>query len=241
MKYSAQFRLTSMDIAPNGSVRPGALLRYFQEAINLQMHDNPPSTEDLFDNGLAFILSRTTMKLYIPFEVYDTVKVVTWANTSKGATFVRSAQLFRNDELAADIITTWALVDFNTHRLVRVKDAVLGIGTLDELPDIPLPEKVRFPENSEMSPVGEKEVVYGDIDRNNHMNNTRYVDMICDFLPDVENKKVKGFTINYLTESRLGEKLDIYHTSNGDTDYFYAAKEDGTHSVDIEMMLENIK
>ena len=241
MKYSAEFRLTSMDIAPNGSVRPGALLRYFQEAINLQMHDNPPSTEDLFDNGQAFILSRTTMHLYIPFRVYDTVKVVTWANTSKGATFVRSAQLFRNDELAADIITTWALVDFNTHRLVRVKDAVLGIGTLDELPDIPLPEKVRFPEGCEPSLVGEKQIVYGDIDRNNHMNNTRYVDMVCDFLPDVENKAVKSFTINYLTESKLGEALDIYHTADGENDYFCAAKKDGTHSVEVEMKLYEIK
>ncbi|MBE6607095.1 MAG: hypothetical protein E7633_00865 [Ruminococcaceae bacterium] len=241
MKYSAEFRLTSMDIAPNGSVRPGALLRYFQESINLQMHDNPPTTEDLFDSGLAFILSRTTMQIYIPFKIYDTVKVVTWANTSKGATFVRSAQIFINDELAADIITVWALVDFKNHKLVRVKDAVLGIGTLDELPDIPLPEKIRFPEECEMTLAGEKNIVYGDIDRNNHMNNTRYVDMICDFLPDVENKAVKSFTINYLTESKIGESLEIYHTANGGNDYFYAVKKDGTHSVDAEMKLEEIK
>ncbi len=241
MKYSAQFRLTSMDIAPNGSVRPGALLRYFQEAINLQMHDNPPSTEDLFDNGLAFILSRTTMKIYTSLRVYDKIKVVTWANTSKGATFIRSAQIFINAELAADIITAWALVDFKNHRLVRVKDAVLGIGTLDELPDIPLPEKIRFPEEREMNLMGEKHIVYGDIDRNNHMNNTRYVDMICDFLPDVENKAVRSFTINYLTESKLGEVLDIYHTSDSENDYFYASKKDGTHSVDVSMKLEEIK
>ena len=241
MKYSAQFRLTSMDIAPNGSVRPGALLRYFQEAINLQMHDNPPSTEDLFERGLAFILSRTTMKIYTSLRVYDKIKVVTWANTSKGATFIRSAQIFINEELAADIITAWALVDFKNHRLVRVKDAVLGIDTLDELPDIPLPEKIRFPEECEMNLVGEKHIVYGDIDRNDHMNNTRYVDMICDFLPDVENKAVRSFTINYLTESKLGEVLDIYHTSDSENDYFYASKKDGTRSVDVSMKLEEIK
>ena len=240
MKYSVEFHLISTDIAPNGGIRPGALLRYFQEAINLQMHDNPPSTEDLFDNGLAFILSRTTMKIYIPFKVYDKINVVTWANTSKGATFISSAQIFVNDELAADIITAWALVDFKNHKLVRVKDAVVGIGTLDELPDIPLPEKIRFPEG-EMALVGEKHILYGDIDRNNHMNNTRYVDMICDFLPDVENKAVKSFTINYLTESKLGEVLDIYHTSDGEKDYFYASKKDGTHSVDVELKLEEIK
>ena len=181
------------------------------------------------------------MKIYASFKVYDVIKVVTWANTSKGATFVRSAQIFINDELAADIITAWALVDFKNHRLVRVKDAVLGIGTLDEFPDIPLPEKIRFPEACQMARVGEKHIVYGDIDRNNHMNNTRYVDMICDFLPDVENKAVKSFTINYLTESKLGELLDIYYTSDGEKDYYRAVKKDGTHSVDAEMILEEIK
>ncbi len=229
-----------MDVAPNGAVRPAALLRYFQEAINLQMYDNPPSTEGLFENGQAFILSRTSMELYIDLAVYDEIEVVTWANTSRGATFARSAQIFKNSELAVDITTTWALVDMNERRLVRVKDAVLGIGTLDELPKLGLPEKVRFPEGNTKK-VGEKIVIYGDIDRNNHMNNTRYVDMICDFLPDVENRKVKSFTINYVTESKLGEKLDIWHTSDGESDYFCAVKADGTHSVDVVMELEKIK
>ncbi len=240
MKYSADFRLTSLDIAPNGGVRPGALLRYFQEAINLQMHDNPPSTEDLFARGQAFILSRTAMKLYSELEVYDNITVTTWANTSRGATYVRSAQIFRGNELCADIITLWALVDINNHRLIRVKDAVLGVGTLDELPDIPLPEKVRFPENTEMSPVGKRTVYYSDIDRNNHMNNTRYVDMICDFLPDVENSRIKAFTVSYNHECRLGEELSVYSIGEDGKMFFYAEKSDGTHAVDVEAELENI-
>ncbi|MBE6619045.1 MAG: hypothetical protein E7626_04605 [Ruminococcaceae bacterium] len=240
MKYSVKYRLTAMDIAPNGAVRPGALLRYFQEAINLQMHDNPPSTEDLFERGQAFILSRTGMKLYADLSVYDEIEVTTWANTSKGATFVRSAQIFRDGVLAADIVTTWALVDINEKRLIRVKDAEIGLGTLDELPEIGIPEKVKMPDGEHVK-VGEKTVVYSDIDRNDHMNNTRYVDMVCDFLPEVENKKIRSFTINYLTESKLREKLDIYHTNSDGLDYFCAVKEDGKHSLDVEMLLENIK
>lgn len=239
MKYSVKYRLTSMDIAPNGAVRPAALLRYFQETINLQLHDNPPSTEDLLANGQAFILSRTSMHIYTDLSVYDEIEVVTWANTSKGATFVRSAQIFKNGELAVDILTVWALVDINAKRLIRVKDAVLGIEVLDELPGIPLPEKVRFPEG-ELEKVGEKTVLYSDIDRNDHMNNTKYIDMICDYLPDVKNVKVRSFTINYLTESRLGEKLDLYRMSDGENDYFSAIKEDTTHSVDLVMRLEKI-
>lgn len=240
MKYSVKYRLTSLDIAPNGAVRPGSLLRYFQEAVNLQMRDNPPSSEELFARGHAFILSRTGMKIYTDLSVYDEIEVVTWANTSKGATFVRSAQIFNGGVLAADIVTVWALVDINEKKLVRVKDAVLGIGTLDELPEIGVPEKVRVPEG-EMEKVGEKTVFYSDTDRNDHMNNTRYVDMICDFLPDVENKKVRSFTVNYVTESRLGEKLDIYHKNIDGLDYFCAVKEDGKHSLDVVMTLEEIK
>lgn len=240
MKYSVKYRLTSLDIAPSGAVRPGSLLRYFQEAVNLQMRDNPPSSEELFKNGQAFILSRTGMKIYTDLSVYDEIEVVTWANTSKGATFVRSAQIFNGGVLAADIVTVWALVDINEKKLVRVKDAVLGIGTLDELPEIGVPERVRVPEG-EMEKVGEKTVFYSDTDRNSHMNNTRYVDMICDFLPDVENKKVRSFTVNYVTESRLGEKLDIYHKNIDGLDYFCAVKEDGKHSLDVVMTLEEIK
>lgn len=240
MKYSVKYRITSLDVAPSGAVRPGALLRYFQEAVNLQMKDNPPSSEELFARGHAFILSRTGMEIYKDLLPYDEIEVTTWANTSKGATFVRSAQIFKNGELAADIVTTWALVDINERKLIRVKDAVLGLGTLDELPEIGVPEKVRIPEG-EMGKVGEKTVFYSDIDRNSHMNNTRYVDMMCDFLPDVENKKIRAFTVNYVSESKLGEKLDIYHKNSDGLDYFCAVKEDGKHSVDVVMNLEKIK
>ena len=238
MKYTAKYRLTSLDVAPSGAVRPGALLRYFQEAVNLQMKDNPPSSEELFARGHAFILSRTGMKIYSDFAPYDEIEVVTWANTSRGATFVRSAQIFKNGSLAADIVTVWALVDINEHRLIRVKDAELGLGTLDEIPEIGVPEKVRIPEGAEKC--GEKTVVYSDIDRNNHMNNTRYVDMICDYLPEVENTRVREFTINYVSECKLGEKLDIYHKNFEGIDYFCALKDNGAHSVDVSMILEKI-
>jgi acyl-ACP thioesterase len=240
MKYSVKYKLTSLDIAPNGGVRPASLLRYFQEAINLQMYDNPPSTEELFAAGQAFILSRTSMHIYTKLSVYDEITVTTWANTSKGATFVRSAQIFLGDTLAADIITLWALVDMNEHKLVRVKDAKLGLSTLDELPSIPLPEKIRIPDG-EMKKVGERQVFYSDIDRNDHMNNTRYIDMICDFIPDLENKTVRSFTVNYLSESKLGEALSIYHTDNGENDYFRALKSDGTTSVEIMLRLEDVE
>ena len=240
MKYSVKYRLTSLDIAPSGAVRPGALLRYFQEAVNLQMRDNPPSSEDLFENGQAFILISTGMKIYTDLSLYDEIEVVTWANTSQGVKFVRSAQIFRDGVLAVDIVTVWALRDIKENKFIRVKDAVLGIGTLDELPEIGVPEKLKLTE-CEMEKLGEKTVFYSDIDRNDHMNNTRYIDMICDFLPDVQNKKTVSFTVNYVTESKLGEKLDIYHKNIDGLDYFCAIKEDGKHSLDVVMTLEKIK
>ena len=69
----------------------------------------------------------------------------------------------------------WALLDLNTLELCRVgavelhygSDEPLAISTRFRLPAVPLEE------------VGTRTVRYSDVDVNNHMNNTRYPDMLC--------------------------------------------------------------
>jgi acyl-ACP thioesterase len=55
-------------------------------------------------------------------------------------------------------------------------------------------------------------VCFTDLDRNGHMNNTRYMDWIDDLLPSAfhENHIVKEFTVCYLSETREGQNLDLH-------------------------------
>ena len=83
-------------------------------------------------------------------------------------------------------------------------------------------------------------VNFTDLDRNAHMNNTKYLDWIYDLLGSDFHRKhtIREFTACYLNEAREGQKLelawdfpeegclmmDIHRTLEDKTDRIFAAK-----------------
>ena len=73
-----------------------------------------------------------------------------------------------------------------------------------------IPQRARIMPSVELEKCGQRKIVYSDIDFNGHMNNTKYPDMVCDFLPDMKDRWVSSFSISYLKEGTYGDTLDIY-------------------------------
>lgn len=70
---------------------------------------------------------------------------------------------------------------------------------------------------AEMQKTDVREVYYSQIDRNGHMNNTFYPDIVYDYFPDsYKNDDIgKKFSIYYSSEILRGEKFDIYTAETG--------------------------
>ena len=77
-----------------------------------------------------------------------------------------------------------------------------------------------------MQAVGERQVFWSDTDFNRHMNNTRYPDVICDFLPPeaMEGKALSALSVSYMKEAPLGDVLQISRAPVPDTDGSYLFK-----------------
>ena len=63
-----------------------------------------------------------------------------------------------------------------------------------------------------------RKVVFSDLDRNGHMNNTRYMEWCSDLLPSAFHRDhiPQEFTICYHSEALEGEPLDIHYEMNED-------------------------
>jgi acyl-ACP thioesterase len=76
------------------------------------------------------------------------------------------------------------------------------------------------------------------------MNNTRYPDMICDFLPILpEGKRVGTMSLSYVKEAALGDTFTVFRAPMPDTpDAFLVRtkREDGQVCLDASVTLENI-
>lgn len=238
MKYTEKFKIKWHDTDASRQVRPSEILVYMQETANLQIDQAGPSLDALRDDKkLAFILSKIKIIFHAPLKAYDEISVRTWTCESRGFTFTRCFDIYRGDELIAEAISFWALLDLDEKRLVRCDGFDLGIE-----PDAPLniqvPRRIKQPEG-ELSALGNREIKYSDIDYNMHMNNTKYPNMLCDFMPIDSVENVREMTLEFLHESVLGDTLTVQGANDGERYYFKTLNASGDVCLTAEVVVKS--
>lgn len=238
MKWTENYRINSHDCDSAGKVRPSLVLRYLQETANLQLRSLGPTAKELVADDKAFILSRINVSIYAPLHAYEDITVSSWACESRGVTFNRCYQMRRGDDIVAEAASVWGLIGISDRKIHRVEDITLGFDT-DEPLELDAPRRVHIPRELTLALVGERPIVYSDLDANQHMNNTNYPDMLCDFIPDMAEKRVLGFSISFANEARLGETLKVYMRESDGTYYFRTVRSDGAINVEAMIMMED--
>jgi acyl-ACP thioesterase len=195
-----------------------------------------PKPEYLKKNNFAFILSKISFKYYHEICEDDIIKVETWAiPPSKNIIFVRNYRIYKNETVAAEATSAWALMDMKERAIL--KPEILGDnfkGFDSEELDFTVQKRFKIPENP--AELREYKVRYADIDTNFHMNNVVYIDLISECLynenekmsPDLK-KQVLSIDLNYNSEAVFGDMIEISkiskiietNTENGDVEEIY--------------------
>ena len=241
MIYTEEYRINSHDCDMNGAVRPSSVLRYMHETANLQMEKYGPSNEELRADDKAFILSKINLSFYKTLHSFDIIRVETWAVESKGVSFYRCSRVFRGQDLIAEMVAVFALVSISDKKLCRVKDVQFGFDAEPTMLELDLPARFKIPEGTELGLIGEYTVNYSDTDMNMHMNNTNYLDVYCDYLPDNKNNRVITAVINYQAEAPLGASVKIYRGRDDDGAYYFRTVcDDGKINSESLIMIDRI-
>ena len=228
MKFSEKIEINSYDVDMHGIMRPTALMARLEEIGSHQMVQYPPSNDDLRKEGKGFILSRLVMSIHKDIREGSEAIGETWATDSRGLSFNRCYTLWLDGEIVAKVYTVWALLDINEKKLIRVEEYPMQIGGAAEPPfEMDLPLRVRMPKVEEFTEIAKRKVYYSDTDLNRHMNNTKYLNMFCDFVPEIEKKSLKGINISYISEAPLGDELSVFMREQDGVYYFKTVRSDG--------------
>lgn len=201
-------------------LRPSAMLTYFEETADLHVRSVGKSLDDMRDeNKVGFILSRMSIVFYRPVVADVTLTVETWTCEGKGFSTERDFRAIDGGEVVAESFSTWALVDVESHRPVKIANAPFEFHHEPPLA-LNIPARVSIPKDLPLDQVGARRIVYSDIDYNMHMNNTRYPDMLCDFMPDMTGKRMSRVTMSFVHEAALGHTLDIFRAERNGVYYF---------------------
>ena len=235
MIYRNELEVDIHDVDYNGVARTSSLMRYLQTAAQSQLTEGGMSYDRMKGMRRAFLLSRITMEFTEPVRAYDRLTSLTFPCESRGYSFLRCYALEREGRTIGRAVSVWALIDTESHSLVRVNNFELGLTTHDPNGL----ELARFAVPTELVEVGKYRVCYGDTDQNRHMNNTRYPDMYATFLP-LTGKRIHTISINYKNEAPIGSLLSVQRAEKDGVYYFRTVREDGEINSEAEIFLTDI-
>lgn len=112
-------------------------------------------------------------------------------------------------------ISLWVLMNTETRAMILPKASGVEVMGLTRGLELDIPGSL-FP--APLSSTEPRKVRYSDLDKNGHMNNSRYLGWAQDLLPGSFHREhpLKELVLCYLSEAREGENLDLtYELSDG--------------------------
>lgn len=227
LEYKMAVKVASFDTDSADRMRLSAVLRYQQEAGERHLGPAGLGWRDLSGHGIAFVASRWHAVIHRLPRLEEEVTLTTWHRDRKGPRFFRCYE-WRDAEglLLIEGVMQFALVSVTDHRLLR-GDEFMALAPLPDAPHgVGCPDPARFT-LTEPTAAGTYEVRWSDIDRNGHMNNTRYADLAWDFLPvPFQGREPHDVELYFAGESRQRDLLSAVVSLEGEDTVCVAADTD---------------
>ena len=217
--YRRQRRLLSSDVDMRRRLRPSVLFGWMQEAAVAHTEQLGMGRARTLDRGLLWVVTLQTAEIRRMPTYDEEVVLRSWPGPTMHVLFPR---YFAMETSAGEPIlrasALWALVDSGTRRLTfpeRYGIELPGVVTGDELPLPSAPRSLPTEKQREFV------VPYSYVDMNGHMNNTRYLDLAEDCLPDAAaGRLLRSVSAEYSREVCLGDRLTLRWGQEGERRYF---------------------
>ena len=209
--YQEEFVLRSCDCDFMGTWRPSAIMQTMQEISGTHSELLGCGRNALIQNNMVWVLTRAEIHMDKYPRIGDRITAETFPTANRRWFFPRY-YFFRDErgEALGYAATLWALMDINDRRMLPPGDVAR---VLPDNSDLPLPmglpatvDTVNGEEN-----VMRRVPMYFDLDVNQHVNNTRYLDWACDAL-GVDRMRaycLKSFRVSYDNEVRPDQEISL--------------------------------
>lgn len=192
----------------NQKLAYGNIVNYFQDCSNLHSKSIGRDAEFLRGRKKAWIIDFWQIVINDRPSVFEDVKVATWAAGFKGFFGIRNFTMKTEaDEMFACANSYWVYLDMETGRPAKIpQDEIDAYGMEEALPMENVGRKIPVPE--EMERIDTLTVREHHLDLYHHMNNGKYIEIACDYLP--EDKTVSRICCQYRIQARKDDVIGVY-------------------------------
>ena len=194
-----------------------SLFAMLQEAACLDVDHHGFGADKMDELEACWLLLRMKVKMESIPKWKDTIYIKTWSCGFNRVFFNREFDIFDADMNKIGFASSvWIIAHQGDHRPVRpqtIEGMEIYEANGQEGREV---KKLRaFTPDPEIDrPILSKFADYSEIDRNSHVNNTRYIAWSADafYAEEEDSRDISELTVNYSSEVRRGEEIQIYRT-----------------------------
>jgi acyl-ACP thioesterase len=219
-------------------LKPSAVMQYFQDLATSHASALGIGYDETKAKNLCWVITRLSFKIERMPALGDKITVTTYPMKPRMADVNRDYYI--TEKGGKQIISgtsKWCVIDF-TSKAVRRVDSFFAYADSDFYPDAPFADG-----NPKLPPLGSLGATvskpYGytvkitDLDRNVHMNNARYGDLILNSCTteELKSKYINSFEIHFITELRLGDEIEMRKAESDGFTYYEAVRVDDCEKI----------
>ena len=227
--YEEHFTALNTECDPWDRMTPGSVLRRVQD-ISIAQCEQKGLNEALYQKTqTTFLLAKLSLVIGRMPAVGERVRMETRAYGARRALYHRVTSLHAEDGAKlCEADSRWVLINTATRRIMRQPPEEFAHVYVDTPGEEE--HELSFPKPGRLFPLGEVRASYTLCDRNGHVNNTKYADLVCDHLPleRLSQGMPKQMLLCYHSEIPLGSTFSLCSAPEGDTGFYFLAQSEDT-------------
>ncbi|MFZ5973948.1 MAG: acyl-[acyl-carrier-protein] thioesterase [Bacillota bacterium] len=226
--YERKIKIPNHEVDFTGHWRIASIFNEMQEISEQHGKMLGVSRKKLDDCGIFWVISRMRVHMQAYPTWGEEIISATWPHNIGSRIFPRCFRFTRlNGELLGQATTIYLLMDMKTQQITRAPEGIVipDVKHADEPPALGLGKLIT---DQDMEEAGRRKPRYSDIDMNNHMNNERYAQWICDMFEPGRFREnyIETLQINFLAEARPNESITLFLHEEQENAWISGKRED---------------
>ncbi len=240
-QHKKEYEIRFTDVDFQDRLKASSLLALMEESACLSAAELGFGYDDIAPKNLGFILMNWYVDLYRPIVLGEKLEIITWPIRPQRVQIFRDFELYVNGQKVGVASSRWLIVNVLNFTLMPAP----AVFAEKDVPynDFRSVEVScwKLPQVSSQEVVYTKPVVYSDYDHYQHVNNTKYADMIMDVigLDAMNNAYAQSIQIAYVKQCKLGETI-CFFVDNTDNEYVVEARVNDESRMRAKVILNAI-
>jgi len=214
--------VNAYDVDINNRLKINTLFNYLQDVASEHAESLKLGFNDLIVNNLGWVLSWAKVQIEENPEFGERILIRTWPKCRYKLFSLREFIVYNSSgKVMYRISTAWLLINVKTKRITDIKNLPQQIYYQpDQYAINEFPEKITSDKDKEI--LFFKKIRYTDLDINQHVNNTQYIELILDCYSAEyhKNNHLKSLTVSFISESFYDDDLEIRFAPKGSKEKF---------------------